>query len=114
MTSIASQMKFRPPVPRIIVGAWRPLRRPMRSGFLVCAVLAASASTPPVLAQRAAASRPAATAPAIVPGFWDPRRRPERPDLARLSAVRFMTEVDYPPFNFAGPDGNPAGFNVDL
>jgi polar amino acid transport system substrate-binding protein len=25
-----------------------------------------------------------------------------------------MTEVDYPPFNFAGPDGNPAGFNVDL
>ena len=25
-----------------------------------------------------------------------------------------MTEVDYPPFNYAGPDGNPAGFNVDL
>jgi polar amino acid transport system substrate-binding protein len=25
-----------------------------------------------------------------------------------------MTEVDYPPFNFAGPDGNPAGFNVEL
>jgi polar amino acid transport system substrate-binding protein len=52
--------------------------------------------------------------PAIVPGFWDPRRRPERPDLARLSAIRFMTEVDYPPFNYAGPDGNPTGFNVEL
>jgi polar amino acid transport system substrate-binding protein len=52
--------------------------------------------------------------PAVVPGFWDPRRRPERPDLARLTAIRFMTEVDYPPFNFAGPDGNPAGLNVEL
>ncbi len=52
--------------------------------------------------------------PAVVPGFWDPRRRPERPDLARLSAIRFMTEVDYPPFNFAGADGNPTGFNVEL
>jgi len=48
------------------------------------------------------------------PGFWDPRRRPERPDLSRLTLIRFMTETDYPPFNFAGPDGNPAGFNVDL
>lgn len=49
-----------------------------------------------------------------VPGFWDPRRRPERPDLSRVSQIRFLTEVDYPPFNYAGPDGNPAGFNVDL
>ena len=37
--------------------------------------------------------------PAIaVPGFWDPRRRPERPDLTRLQSIRFMTEIDYPPF----------------
>ncbi|MBN9003765.1 MAG: transporter substrate-binding domain-containing protein [Rhizobiales bacterium] len=49
-----------------------------------------------------------------VPGFWDPRRRPDRPDLSRLTLIRFMTETDYPPFNFTGPDGNPAGFNVDL
>ena len=49
-----------------------------------------------------------------VPGFWDPRRRPERPDLTRLTVLRFLTEIDYPPFNFAGPDGNPQGFNVDL
>jgi polar amino acid transport system substrate-binding protein len=72
----------------------------------------AVADAPPVFAQAAATNRP--TAPAVVPGFWDPRRRPERPDLARLPAVRFMTEVDYPPFNFAGSDGNPVGFNVDL
>jgi polar amino acid transport system substrate-binding protein len=49
-----------------------------------------------------------------VPGFWDPRRRPDRPDLSRLSVIRFMTETNYPPFDFTGPDGNPAGFNVDL
>jgi polar amino acid transport system substrate-binding protein len=49
-----------------------------------------------------------------VPGFWDPRRRPERPDLSRVSVIRFLTETDYPPFNFAGPDGNPEGFNIDL
>jgi polar amino acid transport system substrate-binding protein len=49
-----------------------------------------------------------------VPGFWDPRRRPEKPDLTRLSGIRFITETDFPPFNYAGPDGNPQGFNVDL
>lgn len=50
----------------------------------------------------------------MVPGFWDPKRRPERPDLSRLTAIRFLTEEDYPPFNFRGPDGQPIGFNVDL
>ena len=55
-----------------------------------------------------------ASAPVTVPGFWDPRRRPERPDLSRVTLIRFLTENDYPPFNHAGPDGNPAGFNVDL
>ncbi len=49
-----------------------------------------------------------------VPGLWDPRRRPERPDLSRIPAIRFLTDLDYPPFDYAGPDGNPTGFNVDL
>ncbi len=49
-----------------------------------------------------------------VPNFWDPRRRPERPDLSHIGIIRFLTETDYPPFNFAGHDGAPAGFNVDL
>ncbi|MGE0063862.1 MAG: transporter substrate-binding domain-containing protein [Xanthobacteraceae bacterium] len=52
--------------------------------------------------------------PMAVPGFWDPRRRPERPDLTRINGIRFLTEIDYPPFNYAGADGQPAGFNVDL
>jgi len=66
----------------------------------------------PAMAQPAA--QPAAQAPVSVPGFWDPRRRPERPDISRITQVRFLTEFDYPPFNYAGPDGNPAGFNVEL
>ena len=65
--------------------------------------------------RRAARRRPMPSAnPMAVPGFWDPRRRPERPDLSRISIIRFLTETDYPPFNYAGPDGAPAGFNVDL
>ena len=73
-------------------------------------------------AQAPAAQVPAPQVPAAqtqagrqaVPSFWDPRRRPERPDLTRVNLIRFMTEVDYPPFDYAGVDGNPTGFNVDL
>jgi polar amino acid transport system substrate-binding protein len=69
--------------------------------------------------QPPAPSPPPQAAPAIggqvaIPGFWDPKRRPERPDMSRITVIRFMTEVDYPPFNYAGQDGNPIGFNVDL
>lgn len=62
---------------------------------------------------RANASVPA-NDPLAVPSFWDPRRRPERPDLSRINGIRFLTEYDYPPFNYAGADGQPSGFNVDL
>ena len=34
--------------------------------------------------------------------------------MSRISLIRFLTEVDYPPFNYSGADGNPAGLNVDL
>ncbi len=88
--------------------AWRPLLASIVGATAFTQVSAVTHAEPAPVAM----SRP--TAPAAVPGFWDPRRRPERPDLTRLTAIRFMTEVDYPPFNFAGPDGNPAGFNVDL
>lgn len=65
-------------------------------------------------AKEAPEAEPAASGGVVLPGFWDPRRRPVRPDLGRLKLIRFMTENDYPPFNFPGHDGNPAGFNVDL
>ena len=50
----------------------------------------------------------------FAPNFWDPQRRLERPDLTGLRAIRFITDDEYPPFAFPGPDGALAGFNVDL
>jgi polar amino acid transport system substrate-binding protein len=87
---------------------------------LCCALLAALAGVRLAAAQNGiappATASSGATAPgaAAVPGFWDPRRRPERPDLSRIQSIRFLTEMDYPPFDYTGADGNPAGFNVDL
>src|SRR5262245_23435966 len=73
----------------------------------------APGSPPPAgSAPPGSAALPAAPMP--VPGFWDPRRRPERLDLSGSNRVRFLTRTDYPPFNDAGPDGAPIGFNVDL
>ena len=77
---------------------------------LLSAVAGLIGTTPPVRAQDGV-TLPSGTG---VPGFWDPRRRPERPDLSRIQSIRFLTELDYPPFNYAGADGNPVGFNVDL
>jgi polar amino acid transport system substrate-binding protein len=78
----------------------------------------AQAQTPPLAPPTQTPAVPLTPAvkadPLAVPGFWDPRRRPERPDLSRIGVIRFLTETDYPPFDYAGPDGNPAGFNVDL
>lgn len=50
----------------------------------------------------------------FVPRFWDPKRRPEKPALGRMTSIRFLTEDDYPPFHFRGPNGLLIGFNVDL
>jgi polar amino acid transport system substrate-binding protein len=90
----------------------RSLYRPAVRIFacLLC-ILATLFPGRPVFAQPQV---PAAGPAVQVPGFWDPRRRPERPDLSRLNVLRFLTETDYPPFNFAGADGQPQGFNVDL
>jgi polar amino acid transport system substrate-binding protein len=86
------------------------LMSPSALAALVCAALAM------VGAARPAWSQDGVEVPKSigVPGFWDPRRRPERPDLSRIQSIRFLTETDYPPFNYAGADGNPIGFNVDL
>lgn len=77
--------------------------------MLALAGAASLVATSPAPAEGAAVQPPV-----NVPGFWDPRRRPERPDLSRIKVIRFLTETDYPPFNFAAPDGSPQGFNVDL
>ena len=82
-------------------------RRPWSSlfGFVAGLVAGLAAICTVLPAAPALAEGAAVQAPVNVPGFWDPRRRPERPDLSRINVIRFLTETDYPPFNFAAPDG---------
>jgi len=49
-----------------------------------------------------------------IPSFWDPDAQLERPELVGVRALRFLTDDDYPPLDFALPDGALAGFNVDI
>lgn len=58
-------------------------------------------------------SAASAEAPAP-PSFFDPHHPLQKPDLSRLRQLRFLTEDDFPPFNFLLADGQVAGFNVDL
>ena len=89
----------------------RLLRRQTR--LVAALLLALSGLIAPIPLGQTAAHGQVASPGLPVPGFWDPRRRPERPDL-RLTLIRFVSEVDYPPFNYAAADGNPAGFNIEL
>lgn len=49
-----------------------------------------------------------------VPNFWDPRIRLDRPEPGPPRVVRFLTDDDYPPLHFTGPDGTLTGFSVEL
>jgi polar amino acid transport system substrate-binding protein len=107
-------------LPEIVRAATRRLPRVLCAAAAGCVALALAGPATAQIAARPPAPKVSVpqpgtqSAPQAVPGFWDPRRRPERPDLTRITVIRFLTETDYPPFNFTGPDGNPAGFNVDL
>jgi polar amino acid transport system substrate-binding protein len=83
------------------------------TGLTLGLVMGSAFAQVPAPTKPAPAAEPGAST-VVIPGFWDPRRRPERPDLSRVTLIRFLTEIDYPPFNYVGSDGNPAGLNVDL
>jgi len=94
-------------------GGLVPVRRAFV--FAICLLAIVPFLGPGPARAQPAGGQPAGAEPGVrVPGFWDPRRRPEKPDFSRISVIRFLTEVDYPPFNYAGQDGNPQGFNIDL
>jgi polar amino acid transport system substrate-binding protein len=80
-----------------------PMRLTLRRMFrlLVIAAVLASASAPVAADFR-------------VPSFRDPHHKIEKPELATLRSLRFLTEDDFPPFHFALPDGTLAGFDIDL
>lgn len=57
----------------------------------------------------------AAAETVTIPNFWNPRARLERPQPPQMTrAVRFLTDDEFPPLHFTGPDGNPTGFAVEL
>jgi polar amino acid transport system substrate-binding protein len=60
------------------------------------------------------AGAPARAQGVVIPNLWDPRARQERPDVSGLRTVRFLTEDDFPPLHFSGPDAAPTGFSVEL
>ena len=49
-----------------------------------------------------------------LPLLFDARERLALTDLSTVPRVRFLTTVDFPPFNFADQTGRLAGFHVDL
>jgi polar amino acid transport system substrate-binding protein len=50
----------------------------------------------------------------VVPNFWDPRARLERPSASEIGAIRFLTTDDFPPFAFRDHRDMLIGFDVDL
>src|SRR5262245_38834844 len=92
---------YKPAQPSTWAGRMQPTMARMKASlwatrWLAAALVAAAAgiAAPDTsLAQNQPAVQGAVPVP--VPGFWDPRRRPERPDISRITLVRFMTEVDY-------------------
>jgi len=69
------------------------------------------AAAPRAAEGTADAARPSVT----VPNLWNPRARGERIDAPQTGrAVRFLTDDEFPPLHFNGPDGAPTGFAVEL
>ncbi|MGV1763840.1 transporter substrate-binding domain-containing protein [Rhizobium rhizogenes] len=73
---------------------------------LTGAMLMAVSCAMPVAAQQAPLSG--------LPVLFDARERLPKPDLSTLVRLRFLTSVDFPPFNFADQNSKLSGFHVDL
>jgi polar amino acid transport system substrate-binding protein len=73
--------------------------------FALCLLMAGAVPRPGV-----AQDRPSVDLPIL----FDTRERIARPDLTGIVRLRFLTTVDFPPFNFIDQTGKLAGFHVDL
>lgn len=86
---------------------------------IILALVVCAAAMTPADGQERERGMPAAgtlAGPQVtVPNFWNPRSRGERVEAPQTGrAVRFLTDDEFPPLHFAGPDGNPTGFVVEL
>lgn len=99
---------------RLLTG-FRRGRSAMMRAILAAALTLMGAGTAAQAQTKESGAPTAALGSVVVPNFWNTERRLERPDAAELpKELRIVTADDYPPFNFLGPDGALAGFNVDL
>jgi len=73
---------------------------------LTLAALIALSCTVPLAAQE--------TKPQSLPILFDARERLPKPDLSSLVRLRFLTSIDFPPFNFLDQNGKLTGFHVEL
>ena len=80
--------------------------KPTAQWLWLIAACAAGMLLPTVSGERPAVAAEQGVAPSsrsvVVPGFWDPRRRPERPDLSRIQTIRFLTERGVPVVGHVG------------
>lgn len=70
-----------------------------------------------VMATALAALSAVAPAPAAepeIPLFWDAKERLAKPDLSALPRLRFLTTIDFAPFNYLDGAGRLSGFHIDL
>jgi polar amino acid transport system substrate-binding protein len=88
------------------------INRKSRRGWLALRWLAAGLAVAFVVT--VSACLPARAADPAIPDFWSSTERLQKPDLSGLQRLRFLTTVDFPPFNFLDSDGQLTGFNVDL
>lgn len=85
------------------------MRKVVKSARTICAFVAYC-----VLITFSTTHAADADAPERFPTGFDARERIARPDLSAIARLRFLTAVDFPPFNFIDQTGKLAGFNVDL
>ncbi len=60
------------------------------------------------------AAEPAPTPDVFMPSFFDRQRRFPVPDMSTIKIIRFLTDDEFPPFQYLGPDGALTGFNVEI
>jgi polar amino acid transport system substrate-binding protein len=78
---------------------------------LLIALVAVSGLAAPATAQTPQQTQPRND---IVPDAWRGDVLRTKPDMHHLEKLRFVTDSDYPPFNYFDEEGVLTGFNVDL
>ena len=97
------------------IGKSLPAQKGLTALLLGAFLALVSTFTSAAVAQQPAQPQtPTATADdVVIPGFWDPKRRMEKPPSNGVT-IRFLTSPDFPPFNYQNGGGELVGFNIDL